>query len=429
MGARPGARRRRPVAARDRARGRRARGPGRDRDSLYAGIAGLAPVLAEIAPAPAADRRRAGARRHGIVRAAVDTGGRRTEPSLYDGLAGDATALRLLAPGPRDVALERLARADDPGRLARPPDDRAGPDAPLTDSSSGTAGIVLAAVWAGGEHAADDRDHRRRGPAARSRTAPRPAWTGGWCRDGRAGARTTRTAPPASPPRWPSPARRWAARTSSRPRSGRPAPARRGLAGRRRVRRAAHDPAVRAGGGAGHLHLVPRAGRHLAPVRGAGPRRRRRGRRARASPTCARGACTRSSPPASRSASAPGSGTTTAAAAAPRASGDVLLDAAQDAATRRGPTRCSPLPARWATPSSSGRSATRPAPAGGSSSTARTRRCCRPAPPGCRAPPASPRFLLRLARVVEDGPTLPVVDRPDQWWAVPARLRTVHAVD
>jgi hypothetical protein len=36
-------------------------------------------------------------------------------------------------------------------------------------------------------------------------------------------------------------------------------------------------------------------------------------------------------------------------------------------------------------------------------------------------------FLLRLARVIQDGLNAPVVDRPDQWWAVPARLRTVHA--
>jgi hypothetical protein len=35
-------------------------------------------------------------------------------------------------------------------------------------------------------------------------------------------------------------------------------------------------------------------------------------------------------------------------------------------------------------------------------------------------------FLLRLARVIQDGLDAPVVDRPDQWWAVPARLRTVH---
>jgi hypothetical protein len=38
-------------------------------------------------------------------------------------------------------------------------------------------------------------------------------------------------------------------------------------------------------------------------------------------------------------------------------------------------------------------------------------------------------FLLRLARVLEDGLAAPVVDRPDQWWAVPARLRTVRTGD
>jgi hypothetical protein len=35
-------------------------------------------------------------------------------------------------------------------------------------------------------------------------------------------------------------------------------------------------------------------------------------------------------------------------------------------------------------------------------------------------------FLLRIARVLETGQNSPVVDRPDQWWAVPARLRTVR---
>jgi hypothetical protein len=37
-------------------------------------------------------------------------------------------------------------------------------------------------------------------------------------------------------------------------------------------------------------------------------------------------------------------------------------------------------------------------------------------------------FLLRMARVAEHGLTAPVVDRPDQWWAVPAKLRMVSAV-
>ena len=32
-------------------------------------------------------------------------------------------------------------------------------------------------------------------------------------------------------------------------------------------------------------------------------------------------------------------------------------------------------------------------------------------------------FLLRLARVADEGLDAPVVDRPDQWWAVPRRLR------
>jgi hypothetical protein len=32
-------------------------------------------------------------------------------------------------------------------------------------------------------------------------------------------------------------------------------------------------------------------------------------------------------------------------------------------------------------------------------------------------------FLWRLARVTDDGLDAPVIDRPDEWWAVPARLR------
>jgi hypothetical protein len=33
-------------------------------------------------------------------------------------------------------------------------------------------------------------------------------------------------------------------------------------------------------------------------------------------------------------------------------------------------------------------------------------------------------FLLRLARVIDDGRGAAVVDRPDQWWAVPAQVVT-----
>jgi hypothetical protein len=36
-------------------------------------------------------------------------------------------------------------------------------------------------------------------------------------------------------------------------------------------------------------------------------------------------------------------------------------------------------------------------------------------------------FLLRLTRVIDHGLSAPVVDRPDQWWAVPARLRSMKS--
>jgi lantibiotic modifying enzyme len=36
-------------------------------------------------------------------------------------------------------------------------------------------------------------------------------------------------------------------------------------------------------------------------------------------------------------------------------------------------------------------------------------------------------FLFRMARVLEEGPATPVVDRPDQWWAVPHEITTSGA--
>src|SRR5688572_7336732 len=72
-------------------------GPAADRDSLYAGIAGLAPVLAEIGRHRALTdvERSLGA---GIVARLSAMAPVRGEPSLSDGLGGDAVALRLLAP-------------------------------------------------------------------------------------------------------------------------------------------------------------------------------------------------------------------------------------------------------------------------------------------------------------------------------------------
>ena len=82
--------------------------PAADRDSLYAGIAGLAPVLAEISRSRALSEPEQ-ALATGIVARLTALVPVKVEPSLYDGLAGDAMALRLLAPGSEQIALQRLA--------------------------------------------------------------------------------------------------------------------------------------------------------------------------------------------------------------------------------------------------------------------------------------------------------------------------------
>lgn len=127
--------------------------PAEDRDCLYAGIAGLAPVLAEIAQfRPLRDEEQA------LSTAIVDRlcamARVRTEPSLYDGLAGDVTALKILAPARTPIPLQRLADLMTPAGWHTTTQVDPGSDAPLTDIVLGTAGVMLAAIWAGGEHAA-----------------------------------------------------------------------------------------------------------------------------------------------------------------------------------------------------------------------------------------------------------------------------------
>jgi lantibiotic modifying enzyme len=126
--------------------------PTEDRDSLYAGIAGLAPMLAEIALY----------RAHNHVEQALATGivarlraqsSLRLEPSLYLGLAGDAMALRLLAPGSELPVLRRLVDLMTPMGWNTTFQGETGSDAPLNDVIGGTAGIVLTAIWAGGDDA------------------------------------------------------------------------------------------------------------------------------------------------------------------------------------------------------------------------------------------------------------------------------------
>ena len=124
-------------------------GPPEGRDSLYEGIAGLAPVLAEIAQyRPLSDIEQDLASRIAFrLRTEASV---RIEPSLYDGLAGDATALKLLDPGSESIALRRLAELATPAGWRSTLEVEPGSDTPLTDIIGGTAGVVLAAIWAGG---------------------------------------------------------------------------------------------------------------------------------------------------------------------------------------------------------------------------------------------------------------------------------------
>ncbi len=127
--------------------------PTEDRDSLYAGIAGLAPVLAEIRlhrELDAAETALAAAIADRLDRLAPT----RLEASLYDGLSGHLTALRLLAPGREAVAVDRLAELRTPAGWETTLEVEPGSRAPLSDIIMGSAGVVLAAAWAGGEHAA-----------------------------------------------------------------------------------------------------------------------------------------------------------------------------------------------------------------------------------------------------------------------------------
>jgi hypothetical protein len=87
--------------------------PDADRDSVYAGIGGLAPVLAEIGQYRAlADAEEVLAA--GIVARLRSVGPARAEPSLYLGLGGDVMALRMLAPGQEQAAMARLAELMTP---------------------------------------------------------------------------------------------------------------------------------------------------------------------------------------------------------------------------------------------------------------------------------------------------------------------------
>jgi hypothetical protein len=127
-----------------------AEAPAEDRDSLYAGIAGLAPALAEISlTRPLSETERTLG--SGVVDRLSRMAAVRREPSLYDGLAGDLTALALLSPQAVEVPLRRLEELMTPDGWATTSGH--GEGACLTDVVMGTAGVVMAAVWVGGDRA------------------------------------------------------------------------------------------------------------------------------------------------------------------------------------------------------------------------------------------------------------------------------------
>ena len=117
-----------------------------ERDGVYSGLGGLALALREVQfTRQWTEREEALAR--DIVERLAHRAAARDEPSLYVGLAGDVTALRVLAPGRESVALQRLADVGgDSGWVSTEFPE----PVVVNDLLLGTAGVVLAALWADG---------------------------------------------------------------------------------------------------------------------------------------------------------------------------------------------------------------------------------------------------------------------------------------
>jgi Lanthionine synthetase C-like protein len=412
-------------------------GPDEDRDSLYAGIAGLAPVLAELGQHRAlSDSEQALAT--GIVTRLSAMARTRAEPSLYSGLGGDVTALKLLAPGREQVALGQLADLITPAGWPTTLRVVPGSTAPLTDLVLGTAGVVLAAIWAGGEHS---RKIAATGgesllPAA-EQTADGLDW-GIW---------------PGAPSRMPNYSHGTAGVATALAVAG-------AALGR-------DDFIAAARHGAQHLlaigsldddrfvvpHTLPSSTWHVDPVtytwcHGSAGTSHLFAALAEAGvdtvaghevtglrQRCLHAILAAGVPQRLR----PGFWDNDGRCCGTAGVGDILLDAAQDA-----------------TGQAAGPGQARPGPDHRPDSTLLRAACTMADALVDRAirdqagarwrflehrqePPLLPPgtawmqgaagiagFLLRLARVMNDGLGAPVVDRPDQWWAVPARLRTAH---
>lgn len=401
-------------------------GPGPDRDSLYAGIAGLAPVLAEIRQYRAlTDAEQSLAA--GIVARLLAMAPARTEPSLYAGLAGDVTALRLLAPGSEQAALARLAELATPPGWPTTLELEPGSVAPVTDLIQGTAGVVLTAVWAGGPGAhgiaetggqallgaadlLDDGLDWRMLPGYRSST---PNFS-----HGTAGAASA-----------------LAVAGTALGRAGFVTAAERG---------AAHLVAVGTLDEDGFTvpHTLPYSTRDVDPVTYNwchGPA----GTSQLFPALAAAGVAEVAGRPVTwlrqRCLDAvlasgvprrirPGFWDNDGRCCGTAGVGDILLDAAQDCAGQDEVRAGQLLQAAGTMAGALARRAIRER-AGAYWRFTEHRQDPPLLPPGTswmQGAAGIAAFLLRMARVAEQGLTAPVVDRPDQWWAVPAQLRLVH---
>ena len=398
--------------------------PSADRDSLYAGIAGLAPVLAEIAKHRALNELEQDLAGRIVARLAA-AAAVRAEPSLYGGLAGDATGLRLLAPGREAVALDRLVALMTPAGWLSTLDTWPRRGVPATDIIAGTAGIVLTAVWAGGVHA--DAIATTGGEAllrAANRTEAGLDW--GML--------------PEDSSRMPNYSHGTAGVATALAVAGT-------VLGRSNFVEAAVLGAqhlVEIGslddGGFTVPHTIPPARREVEPVTYtwchgpagtshlfaalsyAGVAAVAGHDVAELRARCLHSILTSGVPQRLR----PGFWDNDGRCCGTAGVGDVLLDAAQDSADT---ARAGMLLAAARTMGDALAERAVRDQDGARWRFVEYRQEPPLLPPGTawmQGAAGIAAFLFRLARVMDDGPEAPVVDRPDEWWAVPARLRTVH---
>ena len=399
-------------------------GPGADRDSVYAGIGGLAPVLAEISQYRALTGAEQALAAGIVARLGAVVPGR-AEPSLYDGLGGDVTALRLLAPGSEQAALALLAELMTPLGWHTTLQIVPGSTAPVTDLIQGNAGVVLAAIWAGGEHARgiastggqallDAADPAEGGldwamvPGARSRA---PNYS-----HGTAGVATA-----------------LAIAGAALGRADFTAAAEQGAAHLLAVGRLDEDGFI-------VPHTLPYSTRDVEPVtynwcHGPAGTSQLFAALALAGvdkidgmpvtwlrQRCLDAILASGVPTRLR----PGFWDNDGRCCGTAGVGDVLLDAAQDCGD---PARAARLLQEACTMADALAGRAIRDQAGARWRFTEHRQDPPLLPPGTswmQGAAGIATFLLRLARVLGTGLTAPVVDRPDQWWAVPARLRTVH---